>query len=259
MEYKKKKNKPLIFSILAVIIVSIFLYPVVMKNPHIRNLERLIDEGVEGNEFSLHCEYKRGQTIEQITVNGNADIYSKKGVCKKIDRIQKIICQYILKNPDAFNLNHGQKKEKGKNQKSDEVANAFSLEFDDDEQLYVRSDGEGNYEWRPIFEFYFTNALIDRSNTSFNCVSVSPLFPSEYKQKFSELSSFTAIKELYISKIEIDKPNLLGSMVGLKKIYLLNCTGDIEGLGKKAKEMGIKYEIEKRDKPKTEPVSEEEK
>ena len=49
---------------------------------------------------------------------------------------------------------------------------------------------------------------------------------------------------MFFENIEIDTPDVLCDMKGLQSIYLKNCTGDIEGLKEKAKEMNIECEIE---------------
>lgn len=230
---KKKRNKSFIISIIAVILVSIFLYPVVMKNPHIRNMERLIEDEVEDNEFTLECNSKRGQVIEQISVNGDEESFSEKGVCEKIDKIQKIVYSYIQKNPEGFSFDYRRNK-----------LNNFSLEFDDKKQLDVGVDEEGDYFWRPIFEFYISDKWEVYDSDGFNCVIISPIFSRTYQQKFSELTKFKDVKRLSGYNLEIDKPKLLNNMEGLREIYLAECTGDIEGLKEKAKEMNIECEIE---------------
>ena len=233
-EHRVKRNKFFIISIIAVILVSIFLYPVVMKNPHIRNIERLIEDEVEDNEFTLECNSKRGRVIEQISVNGDEEIFSEKGVCEKIDKIQKIIYQYILENPSAFNLQYESIEEEDPIQDPREARKVFSLFFVD--------VNKADY-CRIIFSFQFVNKWEKEGGKGFPHLYIMPE-PAGYSYKFSELSNFIDVKELCSYEIEIDKPELLNNMEGLREIYLAECTGDIEGLKEKAKEMNIECEIE---------------
>ena len=228
----KKKNKSFIVSIIAVILVSIFLYPVVMKNTHIRNMERLIEDEVEDNEFTLECNSKRGQVIEQISVNGDEEIFSEKGVCEKIDKIQKIIYQYISENPSAFNLQY----RVADKEYPEDVECTFFLRFRDEERAeYCKT----------IFVFRFIKEWENSEKVSFPYLAI--MYSDKYTYTFNDLSKFTDVKKLCADYIKIDKPELLDNMKGLQSIYLKNCTGDIEGLKEKAKEMNIECEIEKKE------------
>ena len=73
------------------------------------------------------------------------------------------------------------------------------------------------------------------------------MYSDKYTYTFNDLSKFTDVKKLCADYIKIDKPELLDNMKGLQSIYLKNCTGDIEGLKEKAKEMNIECEIEKKE------------
>ena len=225
-EHQVRKNKSFIISIITVILVSILLYPIVMKNPHIRNLERLIKDEVEDNEFTLKCNSKRGQVIERITVYGDKETFSEKDVCEKIDKIQKIIYQYISENPSAFNLSYR------------ESGDEFRIDFNDSEKAYFQGI---------LCTFVSEREWDNCDNNGFDCLFISSQFGEIYQHKFSELSNFADVRGLYGESVEIDKPELLNNMEGLREIYLAECTGDIEGLIEKAKEMNIEYEIGKKE------------
>ena len=235
-EHRVKRNKSFIISIIAVILVSIFLYPVAMKNPHIRNMERLIEDEVEGNDFTLECGSKRNELINGIALEGEDNDFRGRNSFKKINNIQKMIHNYVLENPEGFSLRYSKFDEEDEwNRGEKGKYSVFSLYFTNRDESYYDNS---------IMIFGISENWKERSGRGFSYLALRASDVNRSQYKFSFLSVFTEIKEMFFENIEIDMPDILCDMKDLQSIYLKNCTGDIEGLKEKAKEMNIECEIE---------------
>ena len=224
---RHKVNKAAMFFIIVFIMFSAYTFRLILYkfsvSPHyicFNNILKEIDE-----RFSVDLEFNDDGLIDRIYITGTDYVYSDPDILLKVDTVQKSFYSYFVENRKAFKY---YKKSRffvyfvGKSFWIDNRPGSIKFDF-------AAVEG-GEYDY-----------------SGFNHMFISGRYLSSDIYSLSNMFYFKNFRVIRLENIEIDSTDILEDMKNLKEIVLLDAvTGDVEGLEKKAKELGIRviYEDE---------------
>lgn len=193
-------------------------------SPHYISLKYIVKEIDE--RFYVDLEFDEDRLIGDVYITGTDYVYSDPDILLKVDTVQKSVYSYIVENREAFKFNYPETKTK-----------------------YVLCFVDESYwsKWRPDSIAFSFNAVEggEYDYSGFNRMFISGMYLTSDIYKLSNMFYFKDFRVIRLEGIEIDDMEILDDMKNLKEIELMDAvTGDVEGLKKRAKELGIRVTYE---------------
>lgn len=227
------KIKNVIFGIILVLIIligGIKIYQYYNRNPFLLELQQIVAEE-SGGDFSVALNCSKKEKIYEVQIEATDAVYLKNDVFSKVDKLQKIVYEYVMQNQDDFfdiDLLDSEN--------SDQYEEKRGLEVSFTNSEYPRSSGLSN-----IFCFYNKPEYKNENTKGFNSLRISELAcrpESHYPNiKTSVLVNFADVNYLQCWSIVVDDLSFINKMKNLKEISVGEYDEEIK---KAAKEAGIK-------------------
>ena len=231
-----KKRKKYIAKILGIVFLFIItiggmkLYQYCNRNPFLVELRQIVAEEY-GGDFSVTINCSKNEKISVIEIEASDEIYLKNDIFSKVDNLQKIIYEYVIKHQDEFcDIDSVMPRYENQYQEKE------GLELRFENSSHTRSSGLSN-----VFCFYNKVEYKNQNKEGFNSLYISEVAcrsDSYYLNiKTSVLGNFSDINYLQCWNIFVDDISFIKKLKNLKEISVGKYDEEIK---KAAKEAGVK-------------------
>ena len=200
------------------------------RNPYLIELQQIVAEQY-GTDFSVKINYSKYEKISVIEIEASDEIYLRSDVFSKVDKLQKVIYEYVKQNQEQFC-------------DVDSISPEYNSQLQEKEGLELRfenSDYSNSSGLSNVFCFYNRLDYKNENAEGFNCLWISEIAcrsDSHYSNiKTSVLVNFSDINYLQCWNIFVNDLSFIESMKNLKEISVDKYNEEIK---KAAKEAGIK-------------------
>lgn len=201
------------------------------RNPYLIELQQIVAEQY-GTDFSVKINYSKYEKISEIVIEATDEIYSRSDVFSKVDKIQKIVYEYVMQNQEQFC-------------DVDSISPEYNSQLQEKEGLEVSFRNSEYYTESSgllrVFCFYNRLDYKNENAEGFNCLWINEIAcrsDSHYSNiKTSVLVNFSDINYLQCWYIFVDDLSFIERMKNLKEISVDKYNEEIK---KAAKEAGIK-------------------
>lgn len=199
------------------------------RNPYLIELQQIVSKQY-GSDFSVIINYSKNEKISVIEIEAADEVYLRSDVFSKVDKIQKIVYEYVMQNQDKFC-------------EIDTVMPEYDNLYQEKQglELYFKNRKyNGASGISTVFCFYNTLGFTN-NNEGFNSLYISEIAcssDSHYSNiKTSVLVNFSDVNYLQCWNIFVDDISFIKKMPNLKEISVGEYDEEIK---KAAKEAGIK-------------------
>ncbi len=213
-----------------ILIGGIKIYQYYNRNPFLIELQQIVAEEY-GDDFSVAINCPKNEKISVIEIEATDAIYLKTDVFSKVDNLQKIVYEYVMRNQDKFC-------------DIDSINSEYNNQYQEKkglEVLFRNSEYSSSSGLSNVFCFYNRSEYKNEDTEGFNSLYINEVAcrsDSHYSNiKTSVLMNFDDVNYLQCWNIFVDDISFIKKMTNLKEISVGEYDEEIK---KAAKEAGIK-------------------
>lgn len=232
---KEKIKKWLVRSILLVFVLWL-LYLIGYKYIYLnfpskisQELQKVITE-TAGKGYKVWYPGPEETNIESIYIDVDLDLLEDKSLFETCDKINAVIYDFVKAHPQNFELYPPIDRER-------KAELGFEVNYTDCKEKYLYGG--------TCVVFWFSNYLAskDKYDDGFSYMGAATRGVGGYGFQLSDFKSISGLKELLLSEIDVDDPEVLGELEELEYFYWCGDTKDGERLKEAAKKYGIEFSL----------------